>query len=194
MSQDYIVVQQAIAGNADCQASLFSQYTARLYRAAFAVLRNKEDAEDAVQDGLYKAFANLHSFQGRSSLSTWLTSIVKNAALMSLRRKKSRPEASLDELLEAQSEVLTHTAVDARPNPEQTCAAGEIRALVEKEMRQLSPALRTALQLRVTRALSTSELSETLGISTAALKSRISRARRQIAGELRRSLMTAASA
>jgi RNA polymerase sigma factor (sigma-70 family) len=190
-SKDWGLVQRAIAGDTNSQESLFAPYTSRLHRIAFAVLRNKEDAEDAVQDGLCKAFASLRSFQGRSSLSTWLTSIVKNAALMALRRKKSRPEASLDELLEAQSEVLTHTAVDARPNPEQICAATEIRALVDKELRQLSPALQIALRLRITKAHSTAELGNSLGISAAAFKSRISRARRQIAFEMRRSLVSA---
>jgi hypothetical protein len=67
-----------------------------------------------MQDGLCKAFASLGSFQGRSTFSTWLTSIVKNAALMAMRRKKSRPEACLDELLEAQSKTLTRTDADVR--------------------------------------------------------------------------------
>lgn len=188
-SKDFALVQQAMAGDAESQERLFAPYTTRLYRTAFAVLRNKEDAEDAVQDGLCKAYASLASFQGRSSLSTWLTSIVKNAALMSLRKKKCRPEASLDELLEGESETLTHTAVDVRPNPEQTCAATEIRVLIEKELHHLSPALRIALRLRTTKALSTAELGRVLGISAAAFKSRISRARRQIAYQLRRSLV-----
>ena len=194
LSKDWAPVQRAIAGDTHCQTNLFAPYTARLYRTAFAVLGNKEDGEDAVQDGLCKAFASLRSFQGRSTLSTWLTSIVKNAALMALRRKKSRPEASLDKLLEAQSETLTHIAADARPDPEQTCAAGEIRALVEEGLRELSPATQIALRLRMTKAHSTAELGRALGISAAAFKSRISRARRQVACGLRQSLATAASA
>jgi RNA polymerase sigma-70 factor (ECF subfamily) len=193
-SKDWAMVQRAIAGDAHCQTNLFAPYTGRLYRTAFSVLRNKEDAQDAVQDGLCKAFASLGSFQGRSTFSTWLTSIVKNAALMALRRKKSRPEASLDELLEAQSETLTHTTADAQPDPEQTCAAGEIRALVEEGLRELSPALQIALRLRITKANSTAELARALGISAPAFKSRISRARRQVACELRQSLATVASA
>jgi RNA polymerase sigma-70 factor (ECF subfamily) len=193
-SKDWVMIQRAIAGDAHCQTNLFAPYTGRLYRTAFAVLRNKEDAQDAVQDGLCKAFASLGSFQGRSTFSTWLTTIVKNAALMALRRKKSRPEASLDELLEPQSETLTHIAADARPDPEQTCAAGEIRTLVEEGLRELSPSLQIALRLRITKANSTAELARALGISAAAFKSRIFRARRQMARELRQSLATVASA
>ena len=69
---DWAVVQQAIADNAFAQERLFAHHSDRLYRTAFSVLRNKEDAEDAVQDGLCKAYTNLRSFQGRSSFSTWL--------------------------------------------------------------------------------------------------------------------------
>ena len=193
-SRDWAVVQRAIAGDADSQRSLFAPYTTRLYRTAFAVLRNREDAEDAVQDGFCKAFMRLSSFQGRSSLSTWLTSIVRNAALMSLRKKRSRPEVSLDECLEGESETLTRTAVDERPDPEQICATGEIRGLMEKEIYRLTPALQTALRLRIAKAHSTAELGRSLGISAAAFKSRISRARRQLAGGLQRSAVNAASA
>ena len=69
--KEWDLVQQAIAGNADAQEQLFKTYTPRLFRTAFAVLRNKEDAEDAVQDSWCRAYRNLRSFQGRSAFSTW---------------------------------------------------------------------------------------------------------------------------
>ena len=80
--KEWDLVQQAIAGNADAQEQLFKTYTPRLFRTAFAVLRNKEDAEDAVQDSWCRAYRNLRSFQGRSAFSTWLTRIAINSALM----------------------------------------------------------------------------------------------------------------
>jgi RNA polymerase sigma factor (sigma-70 family) len=104
MREEWGVVQQAIAGNVDAQERLFAPHTGRLYRTTFAVLRNEEDAEDALQDGLFKAYTSLRSFQGRSSFSTWLTRIVINSALMTLRRKSGHPEASLDEILHTQPE------------------------------------------------------------------------------------------
>ena len=69
---EWPIVQQAIAGNANAQERLFGRNTDKLYRTAFSVLRNREDAEDAVQDGLCKAYASLQFFRGRSSFSTWL--------------------------------------------------------------------------------------------------------------------------
>src|ERR1700687_2438113 len=93
--EEWAVVQQAIAGDADAQKRLFAGHSDKLHRVAFNLLRNKEDAEDAVQDGLCRAYTGLRSFQGRSSFSTWLTRIVINSALMSRRRKSVRPEASI---------------------------------------------------------------------------------------------------
>ena len=97
---EWAIVQKAIAGDIEAQEHLFARHRSRLYKTAVALLRNKEDAEDAVQDGLCNAYTHLRSFQGRSSFSTWLTSIVINSALMSRRRRRAHPEASLDDMLE----------------------------------------------------------------------------------------------
>ncbi len=188
VGNEWTVIQQAIAGNTDAQEHLFTRYTSRLYRTAFAVLHNKEDAEDALQDGLCKAYIRLRSFQGRSSFSTWLTRIIVNSALMIRRRKSVHPEASLDEILEGQPARLPRGAVDERPDPEKLCAEAEITALVEEQVRYLPPLLQTAFRLRATRGLSATESSKALGISATALKSRFCRARQKLAGGLQESL------
>src|SRR5271165_3157606 len=102
--EEWEVVQRAMAGDSDAQKHLFARHSGRLHRIAFALLRNQEDAEDAVQEGLCRAYTALHSFQGRASFSTWLTRIVINSALMFRRRKVARPEASLSAILEDQEE------------------------------------------------------------------------------------------
>ena len=181
MGKNGAVIQQAITGNADAQDHIFASHTGRLYRTAFRVLRNREDAEDALQDGLCKAYTSLHSFQGRSSFSSWLTRIVINAALMIRRKKNAHPEASLDEILDSQPERFPHGAVDPRPDPEKVYAAIEINALVEEHIRQLTPALQAAYRLRTINGLSAAESSQALGIPASAIKSRIFRARRKLA-------------
>ncbi len=185
--EEWAIVQLAIAGNADAQKHLFDRHTVRLHRIAFALLSNKEDAEDAVQDGLCRAYTALRSFQGWSSFSTWLTRIVINSALMFRRRKSTRPEASLSAILEDQEELLPLPVADARPNPERLCAAMEIQALVEKHVRRLPPALAAAFRLGAMDGLSAAEASRALGISVSTFKSRIFRARRKLAGVLQRS-------
>jgi RNA polymerase sigma-70 factor (ECF subfamily) len=185
MGNDWAVVQQAIAGNVDAQEQLFARHTGRLYRTAFAVLRNKEDAEDALQEGLCKAYTSLRSFQGRSSFISWLTRIVLNAALMSRRRKKAHPEFSLDQILDSQLERLPKSVVDVRLDPEKIYAATEVHTLIEQHVRQLPARLQEAYRLRANRGLSATESSQALGIPTSAYKSRILRARRRLIHELR---------
>lgn len=188
VSEEWCLIQQAIGGDSCAQKQIFSCHNAKLHRTAFAILRNKEDAEDAVQDGLCKAYRKLRSFQGRSSLSTWLTRIVINSALMIRRRKNSRPEASLDDILNDQRERLHHRIVDKRPNPEQICTTTEIYGLVEEQVRQLSPGLRASVQLCDLDGLSPADSTQALGIQKSAFKSRISRARQKLADGLRQSL------
>jgi RNA polymerase sigma-70 factor (ECF subfamily) len=188
ISDEWALVQKAIAGDSGSQDKLFATHTARLYRTAFAMLRNKEDAQDAVQDGLCSAYTKLRSFQGRSSFSTWLTRIVINSALMSRRRKSVRPEASLDEILDNQAGRLSHRTVDRRPGPEEICSVTEIHGLVEEEVRRLPAELQKVFQLRVVLGLSTKEAIRALGIPESTFKSRILRARHRLTEALQRSL------
>src|SRR5271168_2988794 len=118
MRDDWELIRQAAVGNPEAQERLFKTHTPRLYRTVFAVLRNREDAEDAVQESWYKAYANIDSFLGRAAFSTWLTRIAINSALMLRRRKSIRVEASLDDILDKKPEPIFDKTVDAPPNPE----------------------------------------------------------------------------
>jgi RNA polymerase sigma-70 factor, ECF subfamily len=157
MNSESTMVLQAIAGNADARELLFAARTNRLIRTAFGILGNREDAEDALQDGLFQAYSKLHSFEGRSSFSSWLTRIVINAALMIRRRKGARPELSLDKILESQAERYPRGTVDARSDPEKIYAANEIKALIERQVRKLPPELQQEYRLRVINGLSAAE-------------------------------------
>jgi RNA polymerase sigma-70 factor, ECF subfamily len=192
-SNEWDLVQQAIAGDRNVLDHLFTIHAARLHRTAFGILRNKEDAEDAVQNGLHNAFASLRSFQGESSFSTWLTRIVINSALMIGRKKTSRREASLDEILDNQPEWLQKRMVDTRPNPEESRAATEIHELVDVQIQQLPPGLRAAFRLYAVDDLSAADTMKALGIRGGAFKSRISRARLRLTNRLRRPLRPARS-
>jgi RNA polymerase sigma-70 factor (ECF subfamily) len=167
---------------------LFVSHTARLYRTAFAVLRNKEDAEDAVQDGLFRAYTKLRSFQGRSSFSTCLTRIVINSALMNRRRKGARPEASLDEILENHEGLALPGIVDLRPDPEKIYSNSQMNGIIIEEIQGLPARVQRAFQLSAIDGLSTEELMRALGIPKNTFKSRFLRARRKLAGALQRSL------
>ena len=183
--EDWNLVQKAVRGDSGAQEELFATHSARLYRTAYAVVRNKEDAEDAVQNSLCNAFINLRSFKGRSSFSTWLTRIVINSALMIRRRKTAHVQTSLDEMMDDQPERLRQRIVYAGPDPEELCASRQIDELLSEHIRQLPPAIRDAFQLYFLKGLSAADTCQTLGIGNSALKARIFRARHILADALR---------
>lgn len=169
-------------GDRDALNALFSLHRGRLYRAAFGVLRNKEEAEDAVQEGLLSAYLHIADFQRRSLFSTWLTRIVINAALMKRRKQMSIPEVSFETENSDSSEAALEMLVPSNdPDPEQLYVASEIRQLVRKRVSQLSDGHRSAIQLRYIEGLSTTEAARTAEISVCKLKSRLFHARRQLA-------------
>jgi len=187
-SEDWAYIQQAMDGDSAAVEHIFGPHLAMLHRIALSILHNKEDAEDAVQDSLCRAYAKLRSFQGRASFSTWLTRIVINSALMVQRRRNGRPETSLEEILDAQPQRLQRTIVDAALDPEQICGSTEILELLKEQLSQLPSGLRAAFQLRDLDGLSASDSCQVLGIRKNAFKSRISRARQKLRRALRKSL------
>ena len=180
---EHSLIQRAMDGDSEAQDQLFARYRTRLYRLALRLLRRREEAEDAVQDGLLLAYKNLASFQGRSLFSTWLTRIVVNAALVRMRRQRARPELFLQEAT-PEERCPIRNVVDSHPDPEQACAYSETRRLVKGALAELSPSIRSAFQLRELQDLSNSEAAEVSGVQLGAFKSRISRARNQLAARL----------
>jgi RNA polymerase sigma-70 factor (ECF subfamily) len=186
LDKDWAAIQRAIAGDRQAQENLFLPYTAKLYRIALSVLRNKEDAEDALQNALLQAYLNLGRFQGRSSFFSWLTRITINSALMLRRKRNSHPEPSLDESLNGEPDWFEQVA-DARPTPEIIYSQTETNALVDQHLRQLSPEMQTAFRLRVQNGFSIKESCRVVGTSASTFKSRVSRARQKLACGLRQS-------
>lgn len=190
MRDDWDLIRQAVAGNPEAQERLFKTHTPRLYRTVLAILRNREDAEDAVQESWCRAYANLDSFEGRAAFSTWLTRIGINSALMLRRRKSIRVEASLNAILDNQSEPFLDRAVTEPPNPEEIHVASELKALIEAQIRELPPRVQAAFRLCKIQEFSITEAARALGIREAALKSRVLRARRKVVRGLRKLLFT----
>ena len=175
-------------GDQQAVEALFSRYQRPLFQTALRVLGNAEDAEDALQDGLLSAFQNLKRFEGRSQFSTWLTRIVINAALMRRRSAKARPAVSLDETPREDELPATERYADDGPTPEQVFAGTEIREMINSNLDELSPLLRTAFLLREVEGYSTGEAAKKLGVTENTLKARLWRARHQLANRLGRRL------
>lgn len=175
-------------GDHEAVEALFSRYQRPLFQTALRVLGNTEDAEDALQDGLLSAYRNLKRFEGRSQFSTWLTRIVINAALMRRRSAKARPAISLDESPREDELPAAERFADDGPNPEQVFAGTEIREMIDSNLDELSPLLRTAFVLREVEGYSTGEAARKLGVTENTLKARLWRARHQLAERLGRRL------
>ena len=153
----------------------------RLFRAAWQILRNREDAEDAVQSAYLKAFAAIRGFAGRSSLSTWLTRIVINDALAharAARRQRSMLEESDTPILDEYREMLMRGSIPA--SPECAVARGQIRQILDGAIARLPAPFRTVFVMREVEELSVREVSESLGIPVATVKTRHLRARRRL--------------
>jgi RNA polymerase sigma-70 factor, ECF subfamily len=154
-----------------------SLYSPVLFRVAFRRLRNVEDAEDAVQDALLSAHKCIGQFQGRSKLSTWLTRIVTNTALMKLRRHSRYQMLSLGQDPENEGVTFANDLMDGGPNPEAIYAKTEMNETLGRALEHLSPKQRAAIQLCDLEGISIREAADALGISFNTMKSRVARAR-----------------
>lgn len=169
----------------DGRLALLSKYSPALYRIAFRELGNVEDAEDAVQDALLSAFKNMHQFRGDAQFSTWLGSIVRNAARMQLRRRINHTFVSLDKQSEEGVPVWLERLEDSAPDVEETLRETRTRDNLERVVENLPVRLRVAFRLRVFEGLTTSEAATALGVPEGTLKAQLFRARRQVTAQMR---------
>ena len=152
------------------------------YRCAFRLLGNAADAEDAVQEALLAAYKHINQFRGQSQISTWLTTIVRNCALMQLRKRPHRIHCSLDEQFgKEQPRFLSEGLADERPGPEEELRKSELIARLREYTGLLSPTLRKTFQLRVVNGLSIFETAQILGVPHGTVKAQLARARKTIA-------------
>ena len=169
----------ARAGDAAAFGRLVMPHRDAILRLTQRILRNREDAEDAVQTAFLDALRHLDAFQGRSRFSSWLTSIALNAAFMRLRTTRRRSETSLEEMCEREVGARFHV-VEVRPNPEQECSAKEVRALLNKALVRLGPIYAEVINIRDVQELSAREAARILGVPVGTVKARLHRARTRL--------------
>ena len=160
---------------------VLSRRLAAFHRIAYRVLGNTEDAEDAVQDALLAAHKNLNRFRGESRMSTWLTAIVFNSALMHLRKRSRLQHISLEQpVREGQECNLSEYMSHPGPTPEEAYRNSEISRHLTHLTTELSPLLRRTFCLRAIEELSIRETSRLLGLSPEAVKAHLFRARAKL--------------
>ena len=158
---------------------LFGNCMPRLFRVADCVLHNYHDSEDALQDSLLSALRHIDQFKGNSQFSTWLYSIVRNAALAKLRRQKAHVLLSMDEPVSEEETELGASEIfaDPGPDPERTCAQSELSCAFARIMEDLPANYRAIIRLCDFEGFSGKEAAARLGLSVSALKAQHHRAR-----------------
>jgi RNA polymerase sigma-70 factor, ECF subfamily len=181
--QELVVLAQS--GDNPAFEELIERHKATCHRLAYPILRNKEDAEDEVQNAFWKAYEHIGQFQQDSKFSTWLSRIVVNQCLMRLRKERRAKFVYMDEGV-AGEEVAVLEFADGAPSPEESTAAQELHGVLKAEVARIPPLLRDALILRDVEQLPMENVAERLGISVAAAKSRLLRARLELKNRLQK--------
>jgi RNA polymerase sigma-70 factor, ECF subfamily len=151
----------------------------RLYRLARSVLRDDSEAEDVVQEAYVRAFGNLGTFRGDSSLTTWLTRITLNEALGRLRQRRPTVELTvLDAAPAGPANIIPFPTMQPGTDPERAVAQQQIRRLIEGAIDELPEAFRTVFVMREIEEMSVEETADFLKIEPATVKTRLHRARR----------------
>ncbi len=182
---EYLLVAAARAGDATAFEELVNRYEGKIFRLTRNITGNHEDAEDAMQDAFFKAYAHLRDFHGDSRFYTWLVRIAANEALMRLRKRRPN-QFSLDEPIEGDTDLFPRELEDWGPTPEQKYAQTEMQGIVGEMIDRLEPEFRIVFLLRDFEELSTQETAEALDISVPAVKSRLLRARLKLREKLNR--------
>ena len=183
-SDESDLVRRALSRDGAAFRTIMERHNRRLYRIARAVLRDDSEAEDAVQESYVRAFANLGTFRGDSSLSTWLGRIALNEALGRLRRR--RPAVPIDtmEVLRTDAQIIQFPNAMTAEDPERTMAQREILRLVERATEALPEIFRTVFVTRVIEGMSVQETAELLEIEPETVKTRLHRARHLLRDQL----------
>jgi RNA polymerase sigma-70 factor (ECF subfamily) len=178
------MIAQILAGNSQLFHELIRPYERRVYIMALSFLRNEADAEDASQEAFLKAFRNLGSFRGEAKFGTWLISITLNEARSRIRHRDTIKMESLDEPADDQGHSLPALLRDWKEIPSEALERKEIRLLLQEAITALPLIYREVFQLRDIEQLSVNEAAAALGISIAAVKVRLHRARMMLQKKL----------
>jgi RNA polymerase sigma-70 factor (ECF subfamily) len=172
------LIQSVCDGDREAFYELLRPYERLVYVTAISILKNPADAEEVAQEAVLKAFSNLASFRGESKFSTWLVQITYNEAKMKLRKARPHLYESIDERQQTEEgDYWPRDFADWRPIPSELLEKDDVRQAVQNAINSLRPVFREVVTLRDIQNLSIRETSTILGISEAAVKTRLHRAR-----------------
>ena len=183
------LIARALARDAMALAEIMRRNNRRLYRAAWGILRDEQEAEDAVQDCYLKAFAALPNFRGEAALSTWLTRIAINEALMR-RRKRQAQAAAIGNVIPLRPDgaPADEPTEDPALSPESAAMRAQLRPYLQEAVGSLPEDQRAVFVLRALEELSVEETAQILDLNPQTVRTRFLRARRKLQEQLQREL------
>src|SRR5436305_722575 len=171
-SEAAAVLARARQGDSDAFRALVERHSRSVFRLAFRMTGNEQDAEDVVQEAFLRAFKQLGRFESRANFGTWLYRIVANCSVDLMRAKQSRHDMTRSESLDEVTELPAREVA----GPERLAQSAEIQRRVRDALGALSPLERAAFTLRHHEGRSIDEISRTLGLGTSAAKHSVFRA------------------
>lgn len=183
--RDDQLVTSAQRGDDNAFAELIRRHRSSCTKLALSILRDRQDAEDEVQNSMWKAFEHIGQFQQDAKFSTWLTRIVVNQCLMRLRQARRAKFLYIDDT-QVGDEIVTLELPDRGRGPENELGRSEVAAILQQEIQRIPPLLRNVFMLRDMQQMPMPDVASKLGISVAAAKSRLLRARLELRNRLQK--------
>jgi len=183
MSEDEFI-QKAQQGDRNALAELVKKYEQTVYNFAFKICRDREKAENTMQETFLSMVKNLHQFDNKSKLSTWLYTIVSNHCLMLARSSKKYDSLSFDD---DDINIDEKTIINWSVSPDQIMENNELKVILDAAIQKLPPDYRVVFLLRDVEGFSTEETGKMTDLSIPAVKSRLHRARAFLRNELTKS-------
>jgi RNA polymerase sigma-70 factor (ECF subfamily) len=183
-ASDVDLICAAQSGDPMAFSELWRRYSRKMFATIVKITRNYEDAEDALQESFLKAYMHLRDFRGNARFSSWMTSIAINSALMSLRKRKTRPTLSIDSC-DPDHSVDYREPASGEPGAEELCIRQQQVRNVRDAVTRLHAPLRGVIEIHVAQGAGVDETAAMAGISLSAAKSRLMRAKNEIRRSMR---------
>lgn len=181
LPSDRELIDRTLAGDGGAFAVLVERFQRKIFRVAYAIVRDDMEADAVTQDTFVLAFTNLGRFEGRAELETWLTRIAINRSRDSLRRRRF---VSLFTTSSDGEEETVIEPVDERPDAERQILSVQLRAAIQRAERRLSSQQKTIFRLRHYENLSLEEIADHLGLRAGTVRAHLFRAIHKVRHEL----------
>jgi len=176
-NEERALIERSKRGDITAFDQLVRTYEKSVYNTAYRLSGSYDDASDIAQEAFVRAWNNLKSFRGDSAFSTWLYRIVTNVFLDDRKRKRARPQRSLDEVIALDESSVARQFEDGTPGPDEIAEGSERRTALERAIHTLPEAQRAVIVLYHSQGLSYDEIAEITNLPMGTVKSKLNRAR-----------------